>query len=82
MPDDRAIVLTLPPDPQLTTVAAVAVRAAARQVALSEAEIDRLRAAVTEAFVAQATNGEEPIRISLHPDQGRMTIEVGSTVIE
>jgi len=81
MPDD-AIRLTLPPETELVSVASIAVRAAARQVALSEVEIDRLRAAVVEAFPAQAAATDEPIELVFHPDSGHMTIEVGSTVVE
>ena len=81
MPDDP-IRLTLPPEPELVSVASIAVRAAARQVALSEVEIDRLRAAVVEAFTTQAETTDEPIELVFHPDSGRMTIEVGSTVVE
>lgn len=81
MPDD-AIRLTLPPDADLAAVASVAVRAAARQVALSEQEIDRLRAAVVEAFTQQSDATDEPILVVLHPDQGHLRIEVGVETIE
>jgi anti-sigma regulatory factor (Ser/Thr protein kinase) len=81
MPED-AIRLTLPAEPQLVSVASIAVRAAARQIALPEHEIDRLRAAVVEAFTAQARSGDGPIELVLHPDAGHMTIEVGPTTIE
>ncbi|MFL6207167.1 MAG: hypothetical protein ACJ739_17625 [Acidimicrobiales bacterium] len=81
MPDDP-IRLTLPSDPDLVSVASVAVRAAARQVALPETEIDRLRAAVVDTFTAQAAITDDPIEIVLHPHAGRMTIDVGSTRIE
>jgi anti-sigma regulatory factor (Ser/Thr protein kinase) len=80
MPDD-VIRLTLPPDPSLVAVASVAVRAAARQVALPEHEIDRLRAAVVEAFTSQAAASAEPIEVTLHPEAGHMRIEVGPTSI-
>ena len=80
MPDE--IRLTLPPDPDLSTVASVAVRAAARQVALSEREIDRLRAAVVEAFTAQTDTTGDPIVVVLHPDRGHLRIEVGAESIE
>jgi anti-sigma regulatory factor (Ser/Thr protein kinase) len=82
MPDDEAIRLTLPPDPHLASVASIAVRAAARQIALPETEIDRLRAAVVESFTAHATASDEPIELVFHPAAGHMTIEVGATVIE
>jgi anti-sigma regulatory factor (Ser/Thr protein kinase) len=81
MPDD-AIRLTLPPDADLAAVASVAVRAAARQVALSEEDIDRLRVAVIDAFTAQAEATDEPILVVLHPDQGHLRIEVGVETIE
>jgi hypothetical protein len=70
--------LTLPPDVDMAPVASIAVRAAARQVALAESEIDRLRAAVVEAFTLRAGSTDEAVEITLHPRQGRMTIEVGS----
>jgi anti-sigma regulatory factor (Ser/Thr protein kinase) len=80
MPDE--IRLTLPPDPDLAAVASVAVRAAARQVALSEQEIDRLRGAVVEAFTAQTDTTDDPIVLVLHPDRGHLRIEVGVQSIE
>jgi hypothetical protein len=76
--DDHAIRLTLPPDVDMAPVASIAVRAAARQVALAETEIDRLRAAVVEAFTLQAAATDQPVDITLHPSRGRMSIEVGS----
>ena len=83
---DHAIHLTLPPDVDMAPVASIAVRAAARQVALAETEIDRLRGAVVEAFTVQAAATDQPIEITLHPSRGRMTIEVGSegaaTIVE
>ena len=81
MPDD-VIRITLPPEPSLVAVASVAVRAAARQVAMPDHEIDRLRLAVVEAFTTQAAASEEPIELILHPEAGHMRIEVGSTSIE
>jgi anti-sigma regulatory factor (Ser/Thr protein kinase) len=81
MPDD-AIRLTLPPDPDLAAVASVAVRAAARQVALPEQEIDRLRAAVVEVFSAQADVTGGPIVLVLHPHRGHLRIEVGAEIVE
>jgi anti-sigma regulatory factor (Ser/Thr protein kinase) len=81
MPDRsaaRVIRLTLPPDVDMAPVASIAVRAAARQVALAESEIDRLRAAVVEAFTLRAESTDQEVEITLHPSQGRMTIEVGS----
>ena len=81
MPDD-AIRLTLPPDPDLAGVASVAVRAAARQVALPEQEIDRLRAAVVEVFTAQADVTGGPIVLVLHPDRGHLRIDVGDETVE
>jgi hypothetical protein len=81
MPDD-AIRLNLPPDPDLAAVASVAVRAAARQVALPEKEIDRLRAAVVDVFTAQAGVTGEPIMLVLHPDRGHLRIEVGAEIVE
>jgi len=79
---DNAIRLTLPPDADLAGVASVAVRAAARQVALSEQEIDRLRAAVVDTFTAQSEATDEPIHLVLHPDRGHLRIEVGRETIE
>ncbi len=81
MPDD-AIRLTLPPDADLAAVASVAVRAAARQVALPEQDIDRLRAAVVELFTMQTETTDEPILLVLHPDRGHLRIEVGDETIE
>jgi len=79
---DHAIRLTLPPDADLAAVASIAVRAAARQVALAETEIDRLRVAVAEAFTRQTGPGDDPIEVVLHPGRGSLRIEVGSTTIE
>ena len=81
MPDD-AIRLTLPPDADLAAVASVAVRAASRQVALSEPEIDRLRAAVVEVFTGQAQSTDEPILLVLHPERGQLRIVVGDETIQ
>ena len=52
MPDDD-IRLVLPTTAEFIPVASVAVRAAARQVALPETEIDGLRAAVVAAIEAR-----------------------------
>ena len=74
MPDD-AIRLTLPPDADLAAVASVAVRAAARQVALPDTEIDRLRAALVGAIEARlATASAESIMIELQPSPGSLRV--------
>jgi hypothetical protein len=73
---DRTIHLTLPADADLAPVASIAVRAAARQVALPETEIDRLRAAVVaavEALVAERPDARE-IEVVLHPGPGSLEV--------
>ena len=81
MPDD-AIRLTLPADAALAPVASVAVRAAARQVAMPDDGIERLRTAVVDAFTALARAGGDPVEIVLRPHDGGMRVEVGGTTVE
>lgn len=74
MPDD-AIHLTFPADADLASVASIAVRAAARQVALSEHEIDRLRAAVVAAVEERAAaHPASPVELTLLPGAGRLEV--------
>jgi anti-sigma regulatory factor (Ser/Thr protein kinase) len=81
MPDD-VIRLVLPAAAEFAPVASVAVRAVARQVALPETEIDRLRAAVVEAFTAHVGTSDQPIELTFDTDRLPMRIAVGATVIE
>jgi hypothetical protein len=82
MPDDAAIRLTLPPDPDLGPVASVAVRAAARQVAMPESDIERLRDAVVAAFNAEAAASEgAAVEVVLQPGDGRLGVTVGGTAL-
>jgi hypothetical protein len=81
MPDD-VIRLVLPAAAAFAPVASVAVRAVARQVALPETEIDRLRAAVVAAFTTQAATTDQPIELTFDIDPLPMRIAVGATVIE
>ena len=76
MPDD-AIHLTFPADADLAAVASIAVRAAARQVALSEHAIDELRAAVVAAVEARAaaTPGAA-LALVLRPGPGTLEVSV------
>ena len=67
---DHAIHLTFPAAADLAPVASIAVRAAARQVALPEAEIDRLRAAVVAAVEA---------RVADRPDAGDIELVLRAT---
>jgi hypothetical protein len=72
MPDD-IIRLSLPAVAAFTPVASVAVRAAARQVALSEVEIDRLRAALVAALEDRIANADDaPIAITLEATPGSL----------
>ena len=72
MPDD-VIRLVLPAASEFAQVASVAVRAVARQVALPETEIDRLRAAVVDAFTARVgTERDGPVELVLRPRAGRV----------
>jgi hypothetical protein len=80
MPDDE-IRLTIPPDEDLVAVASIAVRAAARQVALPETEIDRLRAAISDELARQIAGAVEPIDIVLRPSAGALAIEVGGVAV-
>jgi hypothetical protein len=76
MPDD-AIHLTFPADADLAPVASIAVRAAARQVALSEHEIDRLRAAVVTAVNERAAaQPEAPVELTMRPGAGRLEVSL------
>ena len=79
---DRVIRLTLPPDTDLSAVASVAVRAAARQVALADTALEQLRAEVEAAFVVQAGQTDQAIELSFHPSEGRLVVEVGPTTLE
>ena len=74
MPED-VIRLVLPAAPQFAPVASVAVRAVARQVALPETEIGRLRAALVAAIDERlATADESPIAVDLHPSPGALRV--------
>ena len=77
MPDDRSIHLTLPAHEDLAPVASVAVRAAARQVALPEREIDRLRAAVVAAVEHHAQERPDAeLALVLRPHRGRLEVSL------
>jgi anti-sigma regulatory factor (Ser/Thr protein kinase) len=80
---DHTIHLTLPADADLAPVASVAVRAAARQVALPESEIDRLRTAVVAAL--EALVEERPdrgdIEVVLHPGKGSLEVTLDGRLV-
>jgi hypothetical protein len=79
MPDD-VIHLLLPAAPEFGAVASVAVRAAARQVALPETEIRRLRAALDAAFEARLARADaSPITVDLHPSPGSLRVVLDGT---
>lgn len=80
MPDDE-IRLAIPPDDDLVPVASVAVRAAARQVALPEVEITRLREALVEALAARMPLAGGPLEVILRPGAGRLGIEVDGVTV-
>jgi hypothetical protein len=72
---DGLIRLVLPAAAEFTQVASVAVRAAARQVALPETEIDRLRAALVAAIEARLPVADgAPMTIELEPRQGALRV--------
>ena len=72
---DAVIRLVLPAAREFALVASVAVRAAARQVALPETEIDRLRAALLDALEARvAASGPGDVEIELHPSPGSLRV--------
>jgi anti-sigma regulatory factor (Ser/Thr protein kinase) len=81
MPDD-VVRLVLPASVEFTHVASVAVRAVARQVALPETEIDRLREALVTALEARlATTDDEVVAVELHPSPGSLRIEVDGEAV-
>jgi hypothetical protein len=81
MPDD-VVRLVLPASVEFTHVASVAVRAVARQVALPETEIDRLRGIVVAALEARlATTDDEVVAVDLYPSPGSVRIEVDGAVV-
>ena len=76
MPDE-VIRLELPAVEVFTPVASVAVRAAARQVALPEVEIDRLRTALVAALDARIASGDgSPIEVALEASPGSLRVLV------
>ena len=81
MPDD-VVRLVLPASVEFTHVASVAVRAVARQVALPETEIDRLRTAVVAAIEARlAATDDDVVAIELHPSAGSLRVEVDGEAV-
>jgi anti-sigma regulatory factor (Ser/Thr protein kinase) len=82
MPDD-VIRLVLPASPEFVHVASVAVRAVARQVALPESEIDRLRGAVVAALEERvATTDGDDVSIELHPSPGSLRVELDGELLD
>ena len=81
MPDD-VVRLVLPASVEFAHVASVAVRAVARQVALPETEIDRLRAVVVAALEDRlATTEGHDVAIELHPSPGSLRVEIDGEVL-
>ena len=81
MPDD-VIHLVLPAAAEFAAVASVAVRAVARQVALPETEITRLREALAAALEERLGTGDEsPIAVDLHPSPGALRVVLDGTDI-
>ncbi len=77
MPDADEIRLILPAEAELAAVASVAVRAAGRQVALSERDIDQLRAAVVSALEERtAVTDADTVVVVLRAGRGSLEVVV------